>query len=640
MTVEAPDYLREITLYWQPRERLGGAEWASRERILGTDENAQRPGRFRPEPWQVEILDALADPKLDWLVILKAAQVGCSELVRCAIGRWALLDPGDVLWVMADQISAEKAMRKLQRMFRNTPALRPLLSPRRTDTKLLELILTNGMRIVIGWAGSAQSLASDPFRYVVLDETGKYKGWVGKEASPVDLAKERTKTFGRRAKIVLLSSPAHEEDLICTSFEECLDRREFAVPCACCGEVQELEWSQVRWPGPAGGTVDPTCAPSEPRERLLMAALVEADQSAWFECVSCKGRVGDVRRAMREPGATWIRAELDDQVTDTVTRRRGYHIGEQVHWETTTSDLAAKWLRCIKPAQVQGFSNGSLGLPHRDAATEIPAALFRNRAIHPAEVPSWATAILSTADTQLDHFWFMVRAWGRGGRSRLLAWGRAESFEELKEKTLRARFQLEGRKEGETARPEALLIDSGGGMERQDGSRTHDVYLFARQNPQVIAYKGDGSKESLAGRPVWTSRVQYTPPGRTSSMDQELHLANANYWKDYTAKLIKANAPVLWEESEPAKARAYGRQMASQHKVTETSSKGTKTYWKNRSKHGADHLWDCAYMQSVLAEILEVEDRETVVASVRQNLAVTQEPDGDAWVDGDGWWDE
>ena len=55
------------------------------------------------------------------------------------------------------------------------------------------------------------------------------------KGSPIDLAKERTKVFGRRGKIVLLSSPKSDDDLIVTHHAQVEDRRVFAVPCSACG---------------------------------------------------------------------------------------------------------------------------------------------------------------------------------------------------------------------------------------------------------------------------------------------------------------------------------------------------------------------------------------------------------------------
>jgi phage terminase large subunit GpA-like protein len=610
--MDIPEWFRETLARWRPTERIGGAEWAERFRKLGADESAARVGDWVSLPWQRQILDDLADPSLQRIVIMKAAQVGASELVRCAIGRWALYDPGDVLWVMADRPAAEKAMKKLRAMFANTPSLRPLVSTKRGDSTLLEMRLTTGMRVVIGWAGSASSLASDPFRYVVLDETSKYRWHVQGEGSPIGLAEERTKTFGRRGKIILLSTPKNDDDLICKSHRETLERFVFEVPCAC-GHLQVAEIEALRWPG---GDVERS--PSDPDARVRMAAAVSRGQTAWIECASCRGKI-QPHVAMHAPAARW---RLEEPAEGD--GRRGYHIPEWIHWQTTASDLGARWLRCTHPKEVSEFWNGSLGLPYKAASSTFAATIFERRAVHPdGLVPSWATAILATADTQADHFWLMIRAWGAGGRSRLLDWGKVASFEHLRQRALLNRFPVEG---GGTAAARFLMIDSGAGMARQDGSRTHDVYQFAKNAPHVIAAKGVGDQDVVDGKPIRSTQVVWTPPGKTATTF-DLQLLHGEYWKDAAAALIRSDAPVLWEESASAAAPEYGRQLTGEQKVMITLPDGS-TYWRwqKRSKHAPEHLWDCAWMQVAAAEIAQVNGEKPIAVRVAKKKTKPPEP--------------
>jgi len=587
---------------------IGGARWSDRYRFLGDDENVNAPGPWRSKPWQREILDSLTDPTVDWLVIQKAAQMGVSELIRCAIGCWAEEEPGDVLWVMATAAAAKKAMKKLQKMFANTPRLRGRVSERGRDSTLLEMVLRNGMRIVIGWALSPQSLASDPFRYVVLDETGLYPQRVGKEGSPLRLAEERMKTFGRRAKCVLLSKPSHADDLICTQYEECLDKREYRVPCPHCSHLQSLTWEQVRWEGGRAAS-----APSEPSDRVRKAAEIEAAQSAWVQCLKCAGKIEDTHGAMTDERAGWHL--LDAEVR---TRRRAYHISELYHWAKSISDLVARFLRCTKPADIQEFWAGSLGLAYVATRGEVDAALFARRAVGPAGVvPSWATTVLATADTQIDHFFYMVRAWGNERQTKLIDFGRADSFEDLELATINARYPFDrGDRE---AVPTFLLIDSAGGTAggALDTSRTAQVYRWAADKPNVIVLKGDMERPANQGRPLgWTeTTIGGGSKGRKVTFD--LCRPNANWFKNQLVASIKQTDPIIWMECEGAESPEYGRHMTGQKLIREEDTKGrVKWLWK-KSRGMPDHYFDCAYMQIVASEIAIAEKRRTLVSQQR-----------------------
>jgi phage terminase large subunit GpA-like protein len=62
------------------------------------------------------------------------------------------------------------------------------------------------MYVSISGANSPASLASKPIRYLFLDEVDKYPPASRREADPISLARERTKTFINR-KIYMCSTP-------------------------------------------------------------------------------------------------------------------------------------------------------------------------------------------------------------------------------------------------------------------------------------------------------------------------------------------------------------------------------------------------------------------------------------------------
>jgi phage terminase large subunit GpA-like protein len=609
--VSAPAGLwAELDALWRPRPRLGGAEWAERERVLGADESPL-PGPWRSVPWQREILDALADVSVSDLLILKGTQVGASEVIRCAIGRWALHDPGDVLWVMTTEHAARRAMKKLQAMFTNTPTLRPLVSERKRDTALLEMVLATGMRIVIGWAGSAQSLSSDPFRYVVFDEVAKYVWDVQGEGSPTALGRDRTKAHGLRGKRVYVSSPKSEGDPIVTGWRETSDRRVFAAPCPSCGLAQPFEWCRVRWRA-GGSVVGPDEAPQDPERRVEQAEELERTRAAWLACEEpgCSGQI-EPSAAQSQPGARW---QPEAEAVEP-GRRRAYHVPEAWHWATTTADLAAKFLRSIHPKDRHVFFTGALGMPEASAESRIEVSLIEGRALWArGVVPAWASVVVATADTQMAGWWHMVRAWGPGGRSRLLDWGFVETEAELLARALDATYPIEGKHEAERAPIMRLGIDTGGGMETPDGSRTQQVYRLIQRNPRVLGLKGEGDRAANEGQPWRESK----------SGAVTLYLLNRSYYADLAASLIRAR-PVLWEECVGAEDPAYARQLASEHVVTETTARGTRRVWRKRNSRSANHLWDCARYQVFLSEHVRAEDRRMPAWTARPSVRRAEE---------------
>ena len=64
----------------------------------------------------------------------------------------------------------------------------------------------DGMYLTLAGSNSPSSLASKAIRFLFLDEVDKYPGASKKEADPISLARERTKTFHNK-KIFLTSTP-------------------------------------------------------------------------------------------------------------------------------------------------------------------------------------------------------------------------------------------------------------------------------------------------------------------------------------------------------------------------------------------------------------------------------------------------
>jgi phage terminase large subunit GpA-like protein len=69
------------------------SEWARRNRVL-PEGNDARPGPFRPEKFQIEMMDVICDPNVHEIVVKKPTQVGYSDAVlNNIIGYFIDVDP-------------------------------------------------------------------------------------------------------------------------------------------------------------------------------------------------------------------------------------------------------------------------------------------------------------------------------------------------------------------------------------------------------------------------------------------------------------------------------------------------------------------------------------------------------------------
>ena len=227
-------------------------------------------------------------------------------------------------------------------------------------------------------------------------------------------------------------------------------------------------------------------------------------------------------------------------------------------------------------------------------------------------VPQWAGVLLATADTQKHGGWFVVRAWGRGYRSRRIMHGRWEDFDELERTIFDTRYDIEG-DHNELDVTSYLMIDSGGGkIGEEDSTITDLVYRFAQRRPaQILPIKGHGGRQR-ARKPVVVSHITYTPPGtKHSPYNVTLRILDTGYYKDLLAGRIAEgmddeDAVELWQLSDDDD-EEYNRQMSSERKVIVRKGMTAAAVWKPLSPDTPNHYWDCETYQGAAADIAQVE---------------------------------
>ena len=91
--------MERVYRQFAPPPELTVSEWAIRNRVLpkGT---TPRPGPFKPEKFQVEMMDVILDPNVHEVAVIKCTQVGFSDAVlNNIIGYFIDVDPKPVMMV-------------------------------------------------------------------------------------------------------------------------------------------------------------------------------------------------------------------------------------------------------------------------------------------------------------------------------------------------------------------------------------------------------------------------------------------------------------------------------------------------------------------------------------------------------------
>jgi phage terminase large subunit GpA-like protein len=101
------------------------SQWATRNRVLpkGT---TSRPGPFKPEKFQIELMDAILDPTVRRVVVMKSTQVGFSDgVLNNVLGYFIDIDPRTIMMVQPTIQNAEQyGKKRITPMIQACPALR------------------------------------------------------------------------------------------------------------------------------------------------------------------------------------------------------------------------------------------------------------------------------------------------------------------------------------------------------------------------------------------------------------------------------------------------------------------------------------------------------------------------------------
>jgi phage terminase large subunit GpA-like protein len=584
------------TLEWSAKERTAWAvpkkltvsQWAAERRVLGKKESAE-PGRWRNERtrYLVEIMDTMGQLGVELVVIKKPAQVGVSEAVRNFLG-WSIEQaPAPALWVLPDQQATEEAVQeRLEPMI--TTSLPEFMTGCSYDIKNSKLSLTS-MDIYMGWAGSPSRLATRPVCYVIFDEVNKYVLWSAKDADPIALGKARTRTWGKRRKVIILSTPTVESGQVTKAYESCEDQRVYHLPCVECGHEFAPQWSNVKWHDKRQG-----------EGRKEHAARIRSEGLAYLECPECKRLMDESERLRALDRGRWISKKPIENPESV-----GFEFNVLGTPWTPMGNLVAKFLMIDDPQDLMEFVNQDLGEEWFERVDVIEEQPLRERAQIGHKrglVPAWAGCLVAGVDTQKGYFCWVVRAFGHGFRSRLIDHGQSTTFDELKAQLLDRQFSVE---ESTVVMGCGIIaIDSGGGKaaaSKVDGSRTDEVYRWSLTDPRIAAVKGHGGKAPPT-QPIRSSNTNYTPPAG-NAYSVILRILDTKHFKDTLSSRIQHENMTLWEVHGDIDAD-YLKQMTSEHKVLDRR-KGSYS-WQPKTKHQANHYWDAETYACAAAVMLGV----------------------------------
>ena len=199
-----PPWIHKAVQVLRPVERVTVSRWAEANRVLPDSNSIPGPWRNSVTPYLVEIMDAFSDEMVEEIIFVKPTQVGGTSAMENMLASAIAQDPAPAMCIYPSDDLAERTVEsKLDPMIKSCKVL--AAKYRVNDSKKLALKFAD-MTVWLTGANSPADLASTNIRYLFMDEVDKFPGASKKEADPVSLAKERTKTFFNR-KLFMATTP-------------------------------------------------------------------------------------------------------------------------------------------------------------------------------------------------------------------------------------------------------------------------------------------------------------------------------------------------------------------------------------------------------------------------------------------------
>lgn len=564
------DWFPEELEAFKPPERYTVSEWADNFRVL-TSVSAE-PGRWRTNrtPYLKEPMDRFTDPLIEKIVLCFGAQLGKTETELNMIGYALDQTSSPTMMVYPTDTTAKFASdKRVQPMIKSVKSISDKFDE---NSKLLELDFNNGNYMVLVGANSPSSLSSRSIKYLFFDEIDKYPAFAGKEADPIKLATERTKTFVDK-KIVMVSTPTVESGNIWQAFMSANERRQYYVPCPHCRVSQVLKFKQIKWPDEHNDNVD----------------MIR--DTAYYECEHCGERIYDKHKMEMLRRGEW-RAVNESQ---SKVRSVSYHLSSIYSPWVTFGDVAYEFKNSKgTPATLMNFINSWLAEPWKSSKTKSTQNMEFTQSNYPCGVvPDKAVLLIASVDVQLDHFWWEVRAYAPGVKSYLIDYGQASTWEDLEEIIINREYPSEY---GEPRQVMKAGIDS--------GFRTDEVYQFCSRFPEVcIPLKGSSNHTTMTAPYTMTSLEKGVVGGL------KLYVLNTDYWKDFIfARMIRPadeeGTIHLYKECP----QEYSDHLRSEEKreIRNVKTGAVTVQWKPLTRHPVNHLLDTCTYNAAVADIAGV----------------------------------
>lgn len=574
-------------LAFKPPKKMTLSEWADSYAYLSSESSAEG-GRWHTLPYQKGIMDAVTDPKIEQITVMKSARVGYSKILNHVAAYHIHQDPCPIMIVQPTIEDAQGySKEEIAPMLRDTPVLRGLVSEAKSKdgaNTILQKQFPGGSLSLVG-ANSPRGFRRVSRRVVLFDEIDGYPASAGTEGDQIKLGIRRTEYYWNR-KIVSGSTPTVKDFSRVERMFQQGDQRRYFVPCPECGHMQYLKWANIRW-------------------------LDNDPDTASYGCESCGVLIPHSKKRWMVERGEW-RATAPGN---------GKHVSFHI-WAAYSYSPNATWPNLVEEfldakndaEQLKTFVNTVLGETWEDEyASKVGADALSERAAteeyQQGVVPVDCLLLTIGCDVQDDRLSLSVWGWGREEQGwlidRVVIYGdpsRPDVWKQLDE-ILQAPYEGEGDRKLKVM---VTAIDSG-------GHHTAEVYQYARerQGMGVIAIKGMAQKNKP---PIGkASKVDLNAKGKTLKKGAQVFPVGSDTVKSLLFGRLKHNDPGPgYLHFYPTVGTEYFQELTAEKQVMRFKNGFPERVWVKKSSARNEALDELVYAYAALNRVYQIKDRRTL----------------------------
>lgn len=590
---------------WLNPPKLSLSQWAEMYAYL-SPESAAEPGKWHSFPYQIGIMDAVTDPEIETVVLMKSARVGYTKILNHCTAYHIEHDPCNQLLVQPTIEDAEGHSKdEIAPMLRDTKCLKGIVSEvggRMSENTTLKKAYPGGRLYLVG-SNSPRGFRRISARIIMFDEVDGYPPTAGKEGDQIKLGIMRSAFFWNR-KIIIGSTPTIKGFSRIESEFKSSDQRYYLTPCPFCKYKQRLVF----------GNKESSCGFKWPKDE---------PKKTRYMCENCGELIPHSKKRWMVENGEW-------QATKESNGKAGFHIWAAYSFapNATWGQIATEFLESKNNIEkLQVWVNTIKGETFEQAGDQPPWEELKARC-QPykfMEPPNEAGLLTAGIDTQDDRLEVVIRAWGANENSWLVYWGTLygdpaedEVWQQLDNLLNRTYEQPNGGK----LQIISMGIDSG-------GHRTQPVYNYCRfRSPRVIATKGS----HLRNKPV----LSMTPTDQDVTYAGEKIKGSVKLWilgTDTAKSIIYARLGIIegigayhWPIGLPDE---YFKQLTSERLITEINKK-TGRKERNWVKLRENHALDCeviAYAAAIRAGLVYYDLKKIPIKKKKNNREEIYNPD-------------